>query len=114
MSNYDTIIFYCPICKEKNNVQVIHEKAKKAFFQSTNIPAYIAVSIESHWKLYPNQKYQQKINCEKCSKTLVLGFGDIPVRKYNLTVKLDCSNDYTGMEGWYEDQVPNTTDEEYT
>ena len=99
---YDTIIFYCPICKEKNNVQVIHEKAKKAFFQSTNIPAYVAVSIKS-----------QKINCEKCSKTLVLGFGDIPVRKYNLTVKLDCSNDYTGMEGWYDDQVPNATDEDY-
>ena len=103
MSNYDTIIFYCPICKEKNNVQVIHEKAKKAFFQSTNIPAYVAVSIKS-----------QKINCEKCSKTLVLGFGDIPVRQYNLTVKLDCSNDFTGMEGWYEDQVPKATDEEYT
>ena len=103
MINYDTIIFYCPICKEKNNVQVIHEKAKKAFFQSTNIPAYVAVSIKS-----------QKINCEKCSKTLVLGFGDIPVRQYNLTVKLDCSNDYTGMEGWYEDQVPNATDEDYT
>ena len=101
--DYDIIIFYCPVCKEKNNVQVIHEKAKKAFFQSTNIPSYVAVSIKS-----------QKINCEKCSKTLVLGFGDIPVRKYNLTVKLDCSNDYTGMEGWYEDQVPNTTDEEYT
>ena len=103
MINYDTIIFYCPICKEKNNVQVIHEKAKKAFFQSTNIPAYVAVSIKS-----------QKINCKKCSKTLVLGFRDIPVRQYNLTVKLDCSNDYTGMEGWYEDQVPNTTDEDYT
>ena len=86
--DYDTIIFYCPICKEKNNVQVIHEKAKNAFFQSTNIPAYVAVSIKS-----------QKINCEKCSKTLVLGYGDIPVRQYNLTVKLDCSNDYTGMEG---------------
>ena len=93
MSNYDTIIFYCPICKEKNNVQVIHEKAKKAFFQSTNIPAYVAVSIKS-----------QKINCEKCSKTLVLGFADIPVRQYNLIVKLDCSNDYTGMEGWYDEE----------
>ena len=100
--DYDIIIFYCPVCQEKNNVQVIHEKAKKAFFQSTNIPAYVAVSIKS-----------QKINCEKCSKTLVLGFGDIPVRQYNLTVKLDCSNDYTGMEGWYEDQVPNATDEDY-
>ena len=93
MSNYDTIIFYCPICKEKNNVQVIHEKAKKAFFQSTNIPAYVAVSIKS-----------QKINCEKCSKTLVLGFEDIPIRQYNLIVKLDCSNDYTGMEGWYDEE----------
>ena len=100
--DYDIIIFYCPVCKEKNNVQVIHDKAKKAFFQSTNIPAYVAVSIKS-----------QKINCEKCSKTLVLGFGDIPVRQYNLTVKLDCSNDFTGMEGWYEDQVPNATDEDY-
>ena len=108
MSDYDTIIFYCPICKEKNNVQVIHEKAKKAFFQSTNIPAYVAVSIKS-----------QKINCEKCSKTLVLGFGDIPVRKYNLTVKLDCSNDYTGMEGWYEmecngNNIPGASNEEYS
>ena len=101
--DYDTIIFYCPVCREKNNVQVIHEKAKNAFFQSTNIPAYVAVSIKS-----------QKINCEKCSKTLVLGYGDIPVRQYNLTVKLDCSNDYTGMEGWYEDQIPKATDEEYT
>ena len=100
---YDTIIFYCPICKEKNNVQVIHEKAKNAFFQSTNIPAYVAVSIKS-----------QKINCEKCSKTLVLGYGDIPVRQYNLTVKLDCSNDYTGMEGWYDDQIPKATDEDYS
>ena len=103
MSDYDTIIFYCPICKEKNNVQVIHEKAKKAFFQSTNIPAYVAVSIKS-----------QKINCKKCSKTLVLGFEDIPIRQYNLIVKLDCSNDYTGMEGWYDDQIPKATDEEYT
>ena len=103
MINYDTIIFYCPICKEKNNVQVIHEKAKKAFFQSRNIPAYVAVSIKS-----------QKINCKKCSKTLVLGFGDIPARQYNLTVKLDCSNDFTGMEGWYEDQISRETDEEYS
>ena len=102
MSNYDTIMFYCPICQEKNNVQVIHEKAKNTFFQSTNIPAYVAVSIKS-----------QKINCEKCSKTLILGYGDIPVKQYNLTVKLDCSNDYTGMEGWYDDQIPKATDEDY-
>ena len=102
MSDYDTIIFYCPICKEKNNVQVIHEKAENAYFQSTNIPTYVAVSIKS-----------QKINCKKCSKTLVLGFGDIPVRQYNLTVKLDCSNDFTGMEGWYEDQISRETDEDY-
>ena len=99
---YDTIIFYCPVCQEKNNVQVIHEKAKNTFFQSTNIPSYVAVSIKS-----------QKINCEKCSKTLILGYGDIPVRQYNLTVKLDCSNDYTGMEGWYDDQIPKATDEDY-
>ena len=103
MSNYDTIMFYCPICKEKNNVQVIHEKAKNTFFQSTNIPSYVAVSIKN-----------QKINCEKCSKTLILGYGDIPVRQYNLTVKLDCSNDYTGMEGWYDDQIPKATDEDYS
>ena len=101
--DYDIIIFYCPVCKEKNNVQVIHKKAKKAFFQSTNIPSYVAVSIKS-----------QKINCKKCSKTLVLGFGDIPARQYNLTVKLDCSNDFTGMEGWYEDQISRETDEEYS
>ena len=101
--DYDTIIFYCPVCQEKNNVQVIHEKAKKAFFQSTNIPAYVAVSIVS-----------QKIYCKKCTKTLVIGFEDIPVRQYNLSVKLDCSDDFTGMESWYEDQVPKATDEEYT
>ena len=100
---YDTIIFYCPICKEKNNVQVIHENAKNTFFQSTNIPSDVAVSIKS-----------QKINCEKCSKTLILGYGDIPVRQYNLTVKLDCSNDYTGMEGWYDDQIPKATGEDYS
>ena len=100
--DYDTIIFYCPSCQAKNNVQVIHGKATNTYFQSTNIPAYVAVSIKS-----------QKINCEKCSKTLLLGFGDVPVRQYNLTVKIDCSNDYTGMEGWYDDQIPKATDEDY-
>ena len=100
--DYDTIIFYCPSCQAKNNVQVIHGKATNTYFQSTNIPAYVAVSIKS-----------QKINCEKCSKTLILGYGDIPVKQYNLTVKLDCSNDYTGMEGWYDDQIPKATDEDY-
>ena len=108
MINYDTIIFYCPICKEKNNVQVIHEKAKKAFFQSTNIPAYVAVSIVS-----------QKIYCKKCTKTLVIGFEDIPVRQYNLSVKLDCSDDFTGMESWYEmecngNNIPGASNEEYS
>ena len=101
--DYDTIIFYCPSCQAKNNVQVIHGKATNTYFQSTNIPAYVAVSIKS-----------QKINCEKCSKTLILGYGDIPVKQYNLTVKLDCSNDYTGMEGWYDDQIPKATDEDYS
>ena len=108
MSNYDTIIFYCPICKEKNNVQVIHEKAKKAFFQSTNIPAYVAVSIVS-----------QKIYCKKCTKTLVIGFEDIPVRQYNLSGKLDCSDDFIGMESWYEmecngNNIPRASNEEYS
>ena len=100
--DYDTIIFYCPVCQEKNNVQVIHGKATNTYFQSTNIPAYVAVSIKS-----------QKIKWKKCTKTLVLGFGDVPVRQYNLTVKIDCSNDYTGMEGWYDDQIPKATDEDY-
>ena len=106
--DYDTIIFYCPVCREKNNVQVIHEKAKKAFFQSTNIPAYVAVSIVS-----------QKIYCKKCTKTLVIGFEDIPVRQYNLSVKLDCSDDFTGMESWYEmecngNNIPGASNEEYS
>ena len=106
--DYDTIIFYCPVCREKNNVQVIHEKAKKAFFQSTNIPAYVAVSIVS-----------QKIYCKKCTKTLVIGFEDIPVRQYNLSVKLDCSDDFTGMESWYEmecngNNIQRASNEEYS
>ena len=106
--DYDTIIFYCPICQAKNNVQVIHGKATNTYFQSTNIPAYVAVSIVS-----------QKIYCKKCTKTLVIGFEDIPVRQYNLSVKLDCSDDFTGMESWYEmecngNNIPRASNEEYS
>ena len=106
--DYDTIIFYCPVCQEKNNVQVIHGKATNTYFQSTNIPAYVAVSIVS-----------QKIYCKKCTKTLVIGFEDIPVRQYNLSVKLDCSDDFTGMESWYEmecngNNIPRASNEEYS
>jgi len=79
--DYDIIIFYCPVCKEKNNVQ--------------------------------------KIYCKKCTKTLVIGFEDIPVRQYNLSVKLDCSDDFTGMESWYEmecngNNIPRASNEEYS
>ena len=105
---YDTIIFYCPVCQEKNNVQVIHGKATNTYFQSTNIPPFVAVSIVS-----------QKIYCKKCTKTLVIGFEDIPVRQYNLSVKLDCSDDFTGMESWYEmecngNNIPRASNEEYS
>ena len=106
--DYDTIIFYCPVCQEKNNVQVIHGKATNTYFQSTNIPPYVAVSIVS-----------QRIYCKKCTKTLVIGFEDIPVRQYNLSVKLDCSDDFTGMESWYEmecngNNIPRASNEEYS
>ena len=106
--DYDTIIFYCPICQAKNNVQVIHGKATNTYFQSTNIPPYVAVSIVS-----------QRIYCKKCTKTLVIGFEDIPVRQYNLSVKLDCSDDFTGMESWYEmecngNNIPRASNEEYS
>ena len=106
--DYDTIIFYCPSCQAKNNVQVIHGKATNTYFQSTNIPPYVAVSIVS-----------QRIYCKKCTKTLVIGFEDIPVRQYNLSVKLDCSDDFTGMESWYEmecngNNIPRASNEEYS
>ena len=106
--DYDTIIFYCPSCQEKNNVQVIHGKATNTYFQSTNIPPFVAVSIVS-----------QRIYCKKCTKTLVIGFEDIPVRQYNLSVKLDCSDDFTGMESWYEmecngNNIPRASNEEYS
>ena len=106
--DYDTIIFYCPVCQEKNNVQVIHGKATNTYFQSTNIPSFVAVSIVS-----------QRIYCKKCTKTLVIGFEDIPVRQYNLSVKLDCSDDFTGMESWYEmecngNNIPRASNEEYS
>ena len=106
--DYDIIIFYCPVCQEKNNVQVIHGKATNTYFQSTNIPPFVAVSIVT-----------QRIYCKKCTKTLVIGFEDIPVRQYNLSVKLDCSDDFTGMESWYEmecngNNIPRASNEEYS
>ena len=87
---------------------MIHGKATNTYFQSTNIPPFVAVSIVT-----------QRIYCKKCTKTLVIGFEDIPVRQYNLSVKLDCSDDFTGMESWYEmecngNNIPGASNEEYS
>jgi transcription elongation factor Elf1 len=99
---FDTIIFYCPFCNYGNNVQVKHEKATNDYFFQKNIPSYIAVEIKS-----------QNVKCQGCDKPLSLNLEDVPVRQYNLLVRLDCSNQTQGMEEWYEDQIPKATDEEY-
>jgi transcription elongation factor Elf1 len=100
---YDTIIFYCPICNNKNNVQVNHEKATNDYFHQKNIPSHIAIEIKS-----------QKMKCENCSKTLSLDLEDVPIRQYNLLVRLDCTGHSLGMEEWYDDGIPKVTDEEYS
>lgn len=93
MNVYDTIRFYCPYCKEKNHTYVGHENASGEFFQANNLPAHIASKIKS-----------QKIKCKNCNRNLAIDLEDVPVRQYNLKVRLDCTGHYGGMEEWYEPQ----------
>ncbi len=93
MNMYDTIRFYCPSCKEKNHLFIGHLNASNDFFQSTNIPPAIAINIKS-----------QKIKCENCNKSLAIDLEDIPVRQYNLRVRIDCTGHYKGMEEWYDEE----------
>jgi len=102
MNTYDTIRFYCPCCKEKNHIFVGHINASNNFFQSTNIPSLVASNIKP-----------QRIKCKSCNRPLSINLEDIPVRQYNLLVRLDCSGQSGGMEEWYEDAIPKYTDEDY-
>ncbi len=97
---YDTIMFYCPICEKKNNVQVSHKNAVDDYFHQKNIPIQLAIEIKP-----------QTQDCVGCNRPLQLNLENIPVRQYNLSVKLDCSNQRPGMESWYEDAIPKAIDE---
>lgn len=98
---FDTILCYCPACKERIEVKIYYNEGSNDCFQLVNIPERLSVKID-----------ERKLYCEKCKNTIILEKQSKTINSTFL-LKLDCSEMQPGMESWYEDSIPKHREGEY-
>ena len=99
---FDTILCYCPTCKERIEVKIYYNEGSNDCFQLVNIPERLSAKLIDERKLY----------CEKCKNTIILEKQSQKINSAYL-LKLDCSKMKPGMESWYEDSIPKHKEGEY-
>ncbi len=100
-STYDNVRVYCRYCQERLDLRVYHSLGKFETFQLVNIPEHLADHLES-----------RQIECTHCNKNFIIE-KNTRNKKTEFFFKLDCSKMVPGMESWYEDAIPNMSQEEY-
>ena len=96
---YDTVLAYCQSCGNRMDIPIVHDKATNHQFQLISIPKEIAHKLENY-----------KIDCRNCGNTNIIERQNHVNRYEVFTVKLDCSNESSGTDDWYEGSTSSSGD----
>ena len=97
--SYDTVMAYCQSCGNRMDIPVVHDGATNNQFQLISIPKEIAYKLENY-----------KIDCINCGNTNIIERQNHVNRYEVFTIKLDCSNESSGTDDWYEDSTSSSGD----
>ena len=96
---YDTVMAYCQSCGNRMDIPIVHDTATNNQFQLISIPKEIAYKLENY-----------KVHCKNCGNTNIIERQNHVNRYEVLTIKLDCSNESSGTDDWYEGSTSSSGD----
>ena len=96
---YDTVLAYCQSCGNRMDIPIVHDEATNHQFQLISIPKEIAHKLENY-----------KIDCINCGNTNIIERQNHVNRYEVFTIKLDCSNESSGTDDWYEGSTSSSGD----
>ena len=96
---YDTVMAYCQSCGNRMDIPIVHDTATNNQFQLISIPKEIAHKLENY-----------KIECINCGSTNIIERQNHVNRYEVFTVRLDCSNESSGTDDWYEGSTSSSGD----
>ena len=96
---YDTVMAYCQSCGNRMDIPIVHDKATNNQFQLISIPKEIAYKLENY-----------KAYCNKCGRTNIIERQNHVNRYEVFTIKLDCSNESSETDDWYEGSTSSSGD----
>ena len=96
---YDTVMAYCQSCGNRMDIPIVHDTATNNQFQLISIPKEIAHKLENY-----------KIECINCGSTNIIERQNHVNRYEVFTIKLDCSNESSGTDDWYEGSTSSSGD----
>ena len=96
---YDTVLAYCQSCGNRMDIPIVHDKATNNQFQLVSVPVEFSNKLDNY-----------KIDCINCGSTNIIEKQD-KISSYEVfTIKLDCSNESSGTDDWYEDSTSSGGD----
>ena len=96
---YDTVLAYCQRCGKRMDIPIVHDKATNNQFQLVSVPVVLSDKLNNY-----------KAYCNNCGSTNIIEKQD-KVSSYEVfTIKLDCSNESSGTDDWYEDSTSSSGD----
>ena len=98
-NTYDTVLAYCQRCYKRIDIPVVHDEATNNQFQLVSVPVVLSEKLNNY-----------KAYCNNCGSTNIIEKQD-KVSSYEVfTIKLDCSNESSGTDDWYEDSTSSSGD----
>ena len=96
---YDTVLAYCQSCGNRMDIPIIHDKATNNQFQLVSVPVEFSNKLDNY-----------KVDCINCGSTNIIEKQD-KISSYEVfTIKLDCSNESSGTDDWYEGSTSSSGD----
>ena len=96
---YDTVLAYCQRCENRMDIPIVHDKATNNQFQLVSVPVEFSNKLDNY-----------KVDCINCGSTNIIEKQD-KISSYEVfTIKLDCSNESSGTDDWYEGSTSSSGD----
>ena len=96
---YDTVLAYCQSCGNRMDIPIVHDEATNNQFQLVGVPVEFGDKLNNY-----------KIDCINCGSTNIIEKQD-KISSYEVfTIKLDCSNESSGTDDWYEGSTSSSGD----
>ena len=107
-NTYDTVMAYCQMCHKRIDIPVVHDGATNTQFQLVSVPVTLSEKLDNY-RAYCNNCGSTNI-VEKQQKVTNFEVFTIKLDETREVEIIDCSNESSGTDDWYEDSTSSSGD----